>query len=159
MADTNKEAIDYAKIAAELNKLAETPNAKAWTLADHLREVSIYNSITKAKAQGYKAEAIVEILGRFGIKTTAASFDQTWRKIMREERGETGVKDNAKPKANAKKSAAAKPSEAGAEKPSETKPDSSGDKPAATGTKPDDKPEGKTLTKQPNMGGAFGNDL
>lgn len=173
MTDQNGQAIDHAKIAEELNKLAETPNPKSMTLADHIRVPEIFEAITLAKQQGHKADVIAAIMAKYGVVAKPGSLEQTYRTVRREMRGETGVKENAKPKATAKKNATARTSEAGANKPSEPKPDT-GAKPAGTGNDTTAKPTaaeaaraaakqsdkgGETATdtkqKQPEMGGVF----
>lgn len=156
MAAEKDKAIDYSKIAEALNKLAETPNPKSKTLADHLREPSVKEAIERAKAAGYRSDAIVPLLADLGIKTTTASFDATWSKLKREERGDTGVKADTKSRSTSKKASTPKPDQAVSEKPSETKP-SEGTKSGGAGG---GKAESKSLNKSPNMGGAFNeNDL
>ncbi|OWO89993.1 hypothetical protein B5E41_29135 [Rhizobium esperanzae] len=156
MAAEKEKAIDYSKIAEALNKLAETPNPKSKTLADHLREPSVKEAIERAKAAGYRSDAIVPLLAELGIKTTTASFDATWSKLKREDRGETGTKPEGKSRSTSRKNNPAKPLQTASEKVSESGPDAGAEQ-AGTGG---DKSKSKSLNKSPTMGGAFNeNDL
>lgn len=157
MVAENEKAIDYSKIAEALNKLAETPNPKTKTLIDHLRDPEVKSAVERAKAAGYKSDVIVPLLMEIGgIKTTTASFDATWSKLKREERGDTGAKADSKPRSTAKKNAATKPAESASEKAPDAKTNDDDKQSSAGGSKAGS----KSLNKSPNMGGAFNeNDL
>lgn len=159
MATEKEEAIDYSKIAEALNKLAETPNPKSKKLADHLREPSVKEAIERAKEAGYKSDVIVPLLAGLGIKTTTASFDATWSKLRREERGESGAKPETKSRSASKKSTPSKPLQTTSEKTSEAI-STSDSKPAGTEGANSAASEKETKQKrEPDMGGVFNNDL
>jgi len=128
-------------------------------LSDQLREERVYNAITKAKAAGWKSDKIVPILREYGIDIKETTFDQYWRDIQRDIRGDTKSqkttategKSSAKPKTTKVVRAAIE-----GPKVSEAKPD---DKPPTSETTPATGSGGKPLGKRDDHRGAFSDDV
>lgn len=143
MPEQNTAAPDLDKIAAALEKMAETPNAnRKPLLKDQLSEPRMKAAILKAKQAHYSNAEIGAFLADQGIKISPSTFARYWQQIESEGRSE----GDAKPRRGRKATKAAKP--AGSE---EVK---------ATAKPEDSKPqsEGKRLSKSPGMGGAFDQD-
>jgi hypothetical protein len=98
MADERGNAFDPDKIAAVLDKAAESYTPEIKTIKAMLSHPTIIESVRKMKARGASPAYIVKALQEAGITMSAGTFNKYWPEVSGEQKDETDGKPGRKPR-------------------------------------------------------------